>query len=59
MAALPGTLGVARPDLGETIRTIAHGNYLIVFRYLPGVVQVTRIVEGHRDPGRWSAADEV
>ncbi len=51
MAALPGTLGTARPELGEEIRMFAVGNYLIFFRYQHATFDVLRIVEGHRDLG--------
>lgn len=49
LAALPGTLGRARPELRSDIRSFPFGNYVIFFRYLDGVFEVVNILEGHRD----------
>ncbi len=49
IAALPGTLGRARDDLGSGIRSLAWRNYVILFRYFDGELQVVRIIHGQRD----------
>ncbi len=49
LAALPGTIGRARPELGSGIRSIAHKGYVIFFRYIGGRFEVVNILEGHRD----------
>lgn len=49
LARLPGTLGRARPELLDGLRSFAFGNYVIFFSYEPGHLTVARIIEGHRD----------
>lgn len=49
IASLPGTLGTARPELRDDIRSVSEQGYVIFFRYLPDQVEIVRIVEGHRD----------
>lgn len=49
LAALPGTLGRARPELAEGIRSIPYGNYVIFFRYHGPYFEIVSIIEGHRD----------
>jgi toxin ParE1/3/4 len=49
LAELPGIMGRARPELMEGIRSIAHGNYVILFRYNNDFVEIVSIIEGHRD----------
>jgi toxin ParE1/3/4 len=49
LAMLPGTMGRARPELMEGIRSVPYGNYVILFRYKDTLVEVISIVEGHRD----------
>ena len=49
LAALPGVLGRARPELRPDIRSAALGNYVIFFRYRDDVLEVVNILEGHRD----------
>ena len=49
LAALPGTMGRARPELGEGIRSIPYGNYVILFRYNGPSLEIVSIIEGHRD----------
>ena len=49
LAALPGTLGRARPELRPDIRSSAFGNYVIFFRYRDDTLEVVNILEGHRD----------
>lgn len=49
LAALPGTVGRARPELAEGIRSIPYGNYVILFRYNGPYLEIVSIIEGHRD----------
>jgi antitoxin ParD1/3/4 len=49
LAELPGTMGRARSELMEGLRSIPHGNYVILFRYNGAVLEIVSIIEGHRD----------
>jgi plasmid stabilization system protein ParE len=49
LAALPGEIGRARPELGLDIRSSAFKGYVIFFRYRDGRFEVVNILEGHRD----------
>ena len=49
LATLPGTIGRARPELEEGIRSIPYGNYVILFRYNGPYLEIVSIIEGHRD----------
>ena len=50
LAALPGTLGHPRNDLGEGLRTFPFGSYEIVFQYTSDeTLEIARIVSGKRD----------
>jgi len=49
LAALPGTLGRARPELRPDIRSLAFKGYVIFFRYIDDTFEVVNIIEGHRD----------
>jgi toxin ParE1/3/4 len=49
LAALPGTLGHARPELHPEIRSFAFRSYTIFVRYHQSTFEVIRILEGHRD----------
>lgn len=40
---------VARPELGEGLRSCAHGRYVIFFRPQATVVRIERILHGARD----------
>jgi toxin ParE1/3/4 len=51
LGRLPGTLGRARPELLPDIRSFPFKGYMIFFRYLGDVVEIVRIIEGHRDIG--------
>lgn len=48
-AGLPGTLGRAREDLAPGLRSVAYGNYLILFRYEADRLRIIRILHGPRD----------
>lgn len=49
LAALPGLIGRARPELGPNIRSSAFKGYVIFFRYRNEQLEVVNILEGHRD----------
>lgn len=49
LAGLPGHMGRPRPELGSDMRSVAYGNYVIVFRYAGDVFEVVNVFEGHRD----------
>ena len=49
LASLPAHMGRPRPELGADLRSVAHGNYIIVFRYVGARLDIVRILEGHRD----------
>jgi len=49
LAALPGTIGRAWPELVKGIRSIPYGNYVILFRYNNPYLEIVSIIEGHRD----------
>jgi toxin ParE1/3/4 len=49
LAGLPGQMGRARPELMETIRSAAFGNYVIFFRYNHSRFEVVNILYGRRD----------
>ena len=38
-----------RPELGENIRSYAHGHYVIFFETTPDAVHIVRILHGARD----------
>jgi len=49
LAALPGTLGTARPELRPDLRSFPCRGYVIFFRYRDDAVEVVSILHGHRD----------
>lgn len=49
LAALPGLLGTARPELRADLRSIVHNNYLIFFRYSGQAVEIVNILAGRRN----------
>lgn len=49
LAALPGTMGRARPELGKDLRSSAFKSYIIFFRYAGDILEVVNVLEGHRD----------
>ena len=49
IASLPGTIGTARPDLGETLRSSPHKAYVIFFRYIGDYVEIINILSASRD----------
>jgi toxin ParE1/3/4 len=42
-------LGRARPDIAPDLRLFPVGNYLILYRVLPGGIEVVRVVHGVRE----------
>jgi toxin ParE1/3/4 len=44
----PG-IGTGRPELGEGIRILPHGRYLIFYRQTPRSVRIERVMHGARD----------
>ena len=49
-----------RPELGEGVRSCAHGHYVIFFEASADVVTVVRILHGARDlPGLWRPDDDA
>lgn len=49
LAALPGLIGRARPELGPEIRSSAYQGYVVFFRYRDEQFEDVSILEGHRD----------
>ena len=49
LAALPGVVGRARPELGPDIRSSAFKGYVVFFRYRDDLLEIVSILEGHRD----------
>ncbi|MBL8579513.1 MAG: type II toxin-antitoxin system RelE/ParE family toxin [Mesorhizobium sp.] len=49
IAGLPGKLGRERFDLDLGLRSVAHKNYVIFFRYGDDILEVVAVLEGHRD----------
>ncbi|KAB7783384.1 type II toxin-antitoxin system RelE/ParE family toxin [Methylorubrum populi] len=57
LAALPGTLGRARPDLLPDIRSSPYRGYIIFFRYLGDTFEVVNILHSRRDIDDFFATD--
>lgn len=53
LASLPATLGTARPDLREDIRSTPCQGYVIFFRYGDAVLEVVNVLHGSRDVIRY------
>ena len=49
LAALPGSIGRPRPDLGAGVRRFVHDNYVIVFRYETDTIDILTVVHVRRD----------
>ena len=49
LAALEASVGRARPELREDIRSFPYKGYVIFFRYIGRRFEVVNILEGHRD----------
>jgi toxin ParE1/3/4 len=48
LGSAPG-IGTSRPELGEGIRMLPHGRYLIFYREVSRGLRVERIMHGSRD----------
>jgi toxin ParE1/3/4 len=44
-------MGVARPELGPSLRSLPVGSYVLFYRTDLGGVRVVRVLHGHRDIG--------
>ena len=49
LAAAPIVMGRPRVELGPDLRSHPHKSYVIIFRYVGGVLEVVNVIEGHRD----------
>lgn len=58
LASLPGTLGTARPDLGDDLRSTPHKGYVIFFRYTPDALEIINILSASRDLISYFTTDE-
>ena len=48
LAALP-LMGIARPELGNEVRSFVHGEYLMIYRPQKQGVAISRVAHGRRD----------
>jgi toxin ParE1/3/4 len=46
----PG-IGAPRPELGEGVRMLPHGRYLIFYRAHDAMIRIERVMHGARDIG--------
>jgi toxin ParE1/3/4 len=51
--------GAARPDVDKTARMIVEHPYVILYRIMPGLVQIVRILHGARDISSKSFGSEL
>lgn len=58
LASLPGTLGRPRPELGDDFRSFPYRGYVIVFRYLPEVLDIVDILSERQDIDAHFSEDE-
>ena len=49
LAGLQSTLARARPEFGQGLRSLPHGNYIIFFRYSGNQLEIATILHGSRD----------
>ncbi|MCY7406006.1 MAG: type II toxin-antitoxin system RelE/ParE family toxin [Alkalinema sp. CAN_BIN05] len=42
-------MGIARPEWGEHHRTVPIDHYLVVYRVMPELVEVIRVMSGYQD----------
>jgi toxin ParE1/3/4 len=47
--SIPLGMGELHPELGEGIRTLKAGRYIIFYREVPEGIQVVRVIHGARD----------
>ena len=48
LANNPG-LGKSRPEIAADVRSFPVGNYLLLYRQIPGGVEIVRVIHGRRD----------
>ncbi len=44
-------IGTERPELGDGMRMLPHGRYLIFYRENDGMIRIERVIHGARDIG--------
>ena len=44
-------IGTTRPELGNGVRMLPHGRYLIFYRENEGMIRIERVMHGARDIG--------
>jgi toxin ParE1/3/4 len=49
IAELQATIGRPRPELRPSLRSYSFQGYLIFFRYAGDVLEIIKVIEGHRD----------
>ena len=49
LASLPGTLGTARPELHDDLRSVPCQGYVIFFRYGADTLEIVNILHASRD----------
>ena len=47
LADMPGA-GAARPELGQDVRSLSVGNYLLLYRSVEGGIELLRVIHGAR-----------
>lgn len=50
LGGAPG-IGTSRPELGDGVRMLPHGRYLIFYREVNKALRIERIMHGARDVG--------
>jgi toxin ParE1/3/4 len=56
-ALLPGVLGTPRPELAGGLRSFPFKDYVILFRYAEGMIEVINVLSGRRDIAGYFADD--
>lgn len=46
-------VGMARPEVGDGLRSKPHGRYVIYYRVIDDVVRIERFLHGARDVGHF------
>jgi toxin ParE1/3/4 len=46
-------IGIARPEISSTARTLAAGNYIVIYEPGDPKLSVVAVVHGARDPETW------
>lgn len=53
LAATQPNMGVARPELSRSARTLIEGNYILIYEPMAYGILVVAIVHGGRNPENW------